>query len=116
MKTELMRAAPGSIRTLLLAGAAAVLVSGAAAAPANADDEWRGRREWRDGERRYHEGREHDWREHEWREHVWRERFWRPDYSYYGYYGYPPAAIYAPPPTYYVAPPVAGLSFVFPLR
>jgi hypothetical protein len=107
MEIHPMRTVPRSFRILVLAGVAAVLVGGTAAAPAFADDDWRGRHEWREREWRHHE------REREWREHEWRERHWRPGYEYYGY---PPPVIYAPPPAYYAPPPVAGFNFVFPIR
>lgn len=94
-----------STRKLLLAGIAAALVAGTAAAPAYAED-WRGRHEWRDREGRHH-------REHEWREREWRDRRWRGEYPYYGY---APPVIAAPPPAYYAAPPVPGFNLVFPIR
>lgn len=92
-----------NIRKLALTAVCASVAIGIAA-PAFADDDWRGheRREWREHAWRNQERREHQWREHEWREHAWRERQWRENYyappvvvapGYYAsprmYYGYP---------------------------
>ena len=89
---------------VLLAVGVAVILGGAAALPARADDDWR-RHEWREHERHEH------WR-HEWCEHH-PYRCGVPGYVY----GYaPPPVVYAPPPPPPVVYAPPSLNVVIPLR
>ena len=96
-----------TIRNLVIA---LVVVAGAAASPALADD-WHRGGDWREHGFGW---RGPEWREHEWREHGGYGYGWAP-YAYaapaYGYYGY------APPPVPYAAPVGSfSLSIPFAMR
>ncbi len=84
---------------LVLALVLAGVVGGAAAAPARADDDdrGRGRHERLDRERAARD---------EWREHHRRPVYRAP----------PPAYVYAPPPVVYAPPPPPGINLIFPLN
>ncbi len=84
---------------LVLALVLAGVVGGAAAAPARADDDDRGRGRY---ERLDRERAARD----EWREHHRRPVYRAP----------PPAYVYAPPPVVYAPPPPPGINLIFPLN
>ena len=81
----------------MLAAVAVVLLCGALAAPARADD----RHHWRGHER--HERLEHH---AHYRPYYYHEYHYAPDY-----YDYAPAPVYVPPPE-----PSVGLNLVFPFH